>query len=68
MTLLADLEEFVADHRAHGTMIGDAQRRRGTATCSPWRARVGWRLSGGVTLGDATDSLIAWSGREADRN
>jgi hypothetical protein len=22
--LIADLEEFVADHRAHGPMIGDA--------------------------------------------
>jgi hypothetical protein len=24
MPLLADLEEFVADHRPHGTMTGDA--------------------------------------------
>ena len=24
MTLLADLEEFVADHRPHGPMTGDA--------------------------------------------
>jgi len=24
MTLLADLEEFVADHRPHGTLTGDA--------------------------------------------
>ena len=24
MTLLSDLEEFVADHRPHGTMAGDA--------------------------------------------
>ena len=24
MTLLADLEEFVADHRPHGTLAGDA--------------------------------------------
>jgi hypothetical protein len=24
MSLLADLEEFVADHRSHGTLTGDA--------------------------------------------
>jgi len=24
MTLLADLEEFVGDHRPHGTLTGDA--------------------------------------------
>ena len=24
MTLLADLEEFIADHRAHGPLTGDA--------------------------------------------
>ena len=24
MTLLADLEEFIADHRAHGRLTGDA--------------------------------------------
>jgi hypothetical protein len=47
MPLLADLEEFVADHRPHGTMTGDA-------TAPAWNGYLltvacprGWCLSGG---------------------
>jgi hypothetical protein len=32
VNLVADLEEFVHDHRSHGTLTGDATAPRGTAT------------------------------------
>jgi hypothetical protein len=35
MTLLADIEEFVRDHRWHGPLTGDATELPGTAICSP---------------------------------
>jgi len=47
MNLLADLEDFVRNHRPHGSLTCDATEPAWKATCSPWRARVGWCLSGG---------------------
>jgi len=49
MTLLADLEAFVQDHRPHGRMTSDATRPawhgyRLTVACACGRVRaVGWR-------------------------
>jgi hypothetical protein len=42
MTLLADLEEFVADHRPHGTLTADATAPAWngyllTVACPVWR-------------------------------
>jgi len=47
MTLLADVEEFVADHRPHGTLTGGRDRAVLNGYLLTWRARVGWCLSGG---------------------
>jgi hypothetical protein len=47
MTVLADLEEFVSDHRTHRPWPATRPSPRGTASSARWRARVGWCLSGG---------------------
>jgi hypothetical protein len=47
MTVLADLEEFVSDHRTHRPMAGDATEPAWNGYFSRWRARVEWCLSGG---------------------
>ena len=47
VSLLEDLEEFVRSHSPHGTPPAAQPNPPGTATCSPWRARVGWCSSGG---------------------
>ena len=47
MPLLAELEEFVGDHRPHGTLTCDATEPAGTATCSQSPARAASPLSGG---------------------
>ena len=68
MTLLADLEEFVRDHRPHGPMTGDATEPawngyRLTVACLCGVVFERW-----VTLGDAMDALISWCGPEVSRN
>jgi hypothetical protein len=39
MIMLADLEQFVIDHRPHGTLTGDA-----TASRPRMRSRICWKL------------------------
>ena len=43
----ADLEEFIADHRPHGILTGDATEPAWNGDLSPWRVRVAWCSSGG---------------------
>jgi hypothetical protein len=47
MPLLADLEEFVADHRPHGTMTGDATAPAWNGYLLTVACPCGWCLSGG---------------------
>jgi hypothetical protein len=48
--LLTNLEQFVSGHRPHGPLTADATPPARKATCSPWRVRVEWCLSGGSLL------------------
>jgi hypothetical protein len=41
VTLLPDLEDFVHSHRSQGPLTPTPRNPPGTATTSPWRARVG---------------------------
>ncbi len=68
MTLLADIEEFVRDHRWHGPLTGDATESAWngyllTVTCPCRVVFERW-----VTLGDAMNALISWSRLEVSRN
>ena len=68
MTLLADLEDFVHDHRPHGTLTGDATEPawngyRLTVACPCGVVFERW-----VTPQDATADLISWLVREVSRN
>jgi len=47
MLVLADLQNFVSNHRRHGPWPPTPRSLRGMATVSRWRVRVGWCLSGG---------------------
>jgi hypothetical protein len=58
MTLLSDLDEFVADHRPHGTMAGDAT----TPAWNGYRLTVacpcGVVFEGGITPQEADLDLM----------
>ena len=56
MTLLSDLEEFVADHRPHGTMAGDA-------TTPAWN---GYRLTVAYPCGVVFERWITPQGADLD--
>jgi hypothetical protein len=58
MPLLADLEEFVADHRPHGTMTGDATAPAWNGYLLTVACPCGWCLSGGVTPEEADADLL----------
>ncbi len=68
MSLLADVGEFVADHRPHGALTGDATEPAWNGYLLTVACPCGVVFARWVTLGDAMDALIAWSGREAGRN
>jgi hypothetical protein len=58
MTILADLEEFVADHRPHGPMTGDGTEPAWNG-CRLIVARpCGVTLERWVTPDDATEDLM----------
>ena len=68
MTLLADLEEFVREHRPHDGMTGEATEPawngyRLTVACA-----CGVVFERRVTPEDADRDLISWSAREVRRN
>jgi len=67
VNLLTDLEEFVHDHRQHGILTGDATEPAWNAYLLTVACPCGVVFERWVTLGDAMNSLIAWSSREAGR-
>jgi hypothetical protein len=46
MTLLADIEEFVSDHRPHGALTGDATEPAWNGYLLTWLVRAASRLRG----------------------
>ena len=68
MTLFADLEEFVADHRPHGKLTADASAPAWNGYLLTVACPCGVVFERWVTLGDAMDALISWSAVESSRN
>jgi len=68
VNLLADLKEFVHDHRPHGPLTGDATE----PVCNGYLLTVacpcGVVFERWVTLVDAMVALISWSAPEVSRN
>ncbi len=58
MTLLADLEEFVHDHRPHGTLTGDATEPAWNGYLLSVACPCGVVFERWVTPGDATVDLL----------
>ena len=68
MALLPDLSDFLHDHRPHGPLTADATEPAWngyllTVACPSGVAFERW-----VTLANAMDDLISWSGQEVNRN
>ena len=68
MTLLADLEEFVADHRPHGPLTGDATAPAWNGYRLTVACRCGVVFKRWVTPVEADADLTSWSAVEASRN
>ena len=68
MTFIADLEDFIHDHRPHGPLTGDATEPAWNGYLVTVACPCGVVFERWVTLGDAMDALIAWSGHEGSRN
>jgi len=59
--MLTDLAEFVHDHRPPPGVLPPTPRSlRGMATCSRWRVRAGWCLSGGWRRKKPTATSSRW--------
>jgi hypothetical protein len=65
VNLLADLEDFIHDHRPHGPLTGDATEPAWNGYLLTVACPCGVVFERWVTLGDAMDALISWSGVEA---
>ena len=68
MNLLADLQDFVHDHRPHGPLTGDATEPAWNGYLLTVACPGGVVFERWVTLGDAMDALISWSRLVASRN
>ena len=68
VTLLADLADFIHDHRAHGSLTGDATEPAWNGYLLTVACPCGVVFERWVTLGDAMDALISWSRPEVSRN
>jgi len=68
VNLLADLEDFVHDHRPHGPLTGDATEPAWNGYLLTVACPCGVVFERWVTLGDAMDALISWSRPEVSRN
>ena len=68
MTLLADLEEFVANHRPHGPMTGDATEPAWNGYLLIVACPCGVVFEPWVTPLEAEADLISWSRVQASRN
>jgi hypothetical protein len=60
MTLLADLEEFVRDHRPHGELTGDATAPAWNGDLLTVTCPCGVMFGRWVTPMDADRDLISW--------
>ena len=68
MPLLADLAEFVHDHRPHGTLTGDATEPTWNGYLLTVACPCGVVFERWVTLADAIEALISWSGHGVNRS
>jgi len=68
MAFLADLEEFVRDHHPHGSMTADATEPAWNGYLLTVACSCGLVFERWVTLADAMDGLISWSGQGVTRN
>jgi hypothetical protein len=68
MTLLADLEEFVHDHRPNGTLTGDAAEPAWNGYLLTVACPCGVVFERWVAPVEADTDLISWSSRRASRN
>ena len=68
MTLLAELEEFVGDHRSHGTLTCDATEPTWKGSLLTVACKCGVVFERWVTCVDADADLIAWARLQASRN
>jgi hypothetical protein len=68
VSLLADLEDFLHDHRPHGPLTGDASEPAWNGYLLTVACQCGVVFERWVTPEDADADLIAWSRREASRN
>jgi hypothetical protein len=63
MNLLADLEEFVLDHRSHGPLTADATEPGWNGYLLTVACACGVVFQRWVTPLDAESDLISWAGR-----
>ncbi len=68
MTLRVNLEKFIHDHRPHGSLTGDATEPVWNGYLLTVACPCGVVFERWVTLGDAMDALISWSGRKVSKN
>ena len=61
MTLLAELEEFVRDHRAHGALTGDATEPAWNGYLLTVACPCGVVFGRWVTPQEAERDLISWA-------
>jgi hypothetical protein len=67
VSLFADLADFIHDHRPHGALTGDATEPAWNGYLLTVACPCGVVFERWVTLADAIDALISWSGREVSR-
>ncbi len=66
--LLADLEDFIHDHRPHGTLTADATEPAWNGYLLTVACPCGVVFERWVTPVEAETDLISWSRLEASRN
>jgi hypothetical protein len=62
VTLLADVEDFLSNHRPHGPLTGDATEPAWNGYLLTVASRVGWCLRDGLRLRMLTQTLYDSSG------
>ena len=68
MNLLSNLEEFVHDHRPHGSLTLDATSPAWNGYLLTVACACGVRFERWITPADADADLITWALLEASRN
>jgi len=67
-SLLADLREFISDHRPHGSLTADATEPAWNGYLLTVACPCGVEFERWVTPEEADTDLISWSSRKASRN